>query len=126
MAKQVNVRTDKDHREAMDAMIASEEADSYAEAMRQTSRTELARRGYMNGHNGQTRLRATITEMAKLFLYAGVALLGVTWFYPVELRVVAMGPIISGLFLIGVDRALEQYEPALSQRLKRILGGEPA
>ena len=124
MARQVNVRTDKDHREALDAMQEDSDADSRAEAMRQTSRTELARRGYLNGHSNQTTLRKATHLMARWFTIAGFVLLGVTWWYPVSFRIVVVAPIVSAAFLFGVERVLATVEPGVSNKIRGLFGGE--
>lgn len=84
MAKQVTVRADRDHRDALEGMIDRDEADSMAEAMRQTSQAELARRGYLNGNGDKPWL---MREIGKLSAYLGVGWLAFTLFYPVTLRV---------------------------------------
>lgn len=120
MPKKVSVRTDKDHQNALQAMQDNGDADSFAEAMRQTSRTELARRGYLKGHNGKTSLRLATQEISKLFLYIALATFAFTYFFPIQLRILTFAPLASGLFLVGVDRALARVEPTVTNRINAI------
>lgn len=120
MAKPVSVRTDKDHREALDAFVDDGNADSKSEAMRATSRAELAKRGYINGHTNKTFLRLAMVRFSQVFLITGVVWTGLTWYYPRVYAMPAIGLFISGLFLAGVGRALETYEPTVTHKLKDI------
>lgn len=118
MAETYTARLTKEQEDAIDDMVDSKKADNDSEALRMLLTAGMREYGYRNGETNQTVLRTTVHEMAKLFFTAGVVLLGVTYFMPVELRLVAAGPIFSGLFLLGVDRALESVEPRVSKKLR--------
>jgi len=124
MAKNVTARTDKDHRDALDAYQEDGKADSRSEALRQTSQASLARQGYLNGTTKDTMLRRTIREASKLTIYAAVFALGMTLYYPVSFRAVVLVLIIAGLLLQGVDTLLAKVEPTVSQRMKQLVGVE--
>lgn len=121
MAKQVTVRTDKDHREALDLMQEYGEADSRAEAMRASSQAELARRGYLNGSDMDTPLRKTFREFARLFSYGGFAWLGFTVMWSLEFRLAGVWLLTVGLVLFGVDRGLARVEPRVTDRINGLL-----
>lgn len=118
MAETYTARLTKEQEDAIDDMVGSDKADNDSEALRMLITAGMREYGYRNGETNQTVLRTAIQEMAKWFFISGFVLLGVTYFLPVELRLVAVGPIFSGLFLSGVDRALESVEPRVSKKLR--------
>lgn len=103
MAKNTTARTDKDHREALQRMVDSGEADSASEALRQTSYADLARRGYLNGSRGVER---AAEEFGKAFGWVGVGWLAVTAIYPVEYRVGAVFALVASVACFGVSRVV--------------------
>ena len=118
MAERTSVHLEQHQLDVIEDMAEEGKADNESEALRMFLNAGMREYGYRNGESNQTVLRTVIHEMAKLFFVSGLVLLGVTYFLPVELRLVAVGPIFSGLFLLGVDRALESVEPRVSKKLR--------
>jgi len=106
MAKNTTARTDQDHREALDAMVDAGEADSKSEALRQTSQSDLARRGYLNGTH-KPRLSGIADEFAKAFAWIGIGWLGVTMLYPVGYRLGAVFAFLAAFGCMAVGRVVE-------------------
>jgi len=117
MAENVTARTDKDHRDALTAMVDSGEADSISEALRQTSQADLARRGYVDGPNGDTALVKTAYELSRALAWVGIAWLVVTALYPVALRVGGVFALVSAFGMWGVAQALQRAEPNITNRI---------
>jgi len=126
MAETKSARFTKEQADAIEDMAESGKADNQSEAHRMFVNAGMRAYGYKNGSYSDTVLKTVCGEMSKLFLLAGVVLVGVTYFYPVSLRLVALGPIISGLFLLGVERVLESHEPKVTNTLRGLIGGETA
>jgi len=126
MAKQKNTRLEKHQLDAIEDMVDRDVADNESEAHRMLLNEGKRAYGYKNGGYTETTLKQATHEAAKWFLVAGLVLVGVTYFYPVSLRLVAIGPIVSGLFLMGVERVLESHEPKVSNKIKGLFGGETA
>jgi hypothetical protein len=64
--------------------------------------------------------------LAKAFMLVGIVLVGVTYFYPVSFRILAIGPLVSSGFLFALESLLESHEPKVSNKIKRLFGGETA
>lgn len=126
MSEKIGVTLDEYQVDGLDEMKEQGRADSYSEAGRIAIATGLEELGHTNGSTVKTPLRATTHELAKLFLWAGFVLMGITFFYPIELRILVVGPITSGLFLLGVNRLLANIEPRVSNKLRSLIGGETA
>jgi len=126
MAERKSVHLEQHQLEAIEDMVNRGLADNESEAHRILLNEGKRGYGYKNGSYSDTVLKSVCGEMSKLFLLAGVVLVGVTYFYPVSLRLVALGPIISGLFLLGVERILESHEPKVTNTLRGLIGGETA
>lgn len=126
MAKQVNVRTTKETREALERLVDEGEADSRAGAMRKAARESLEARGYLDGHTPMTGLRRSIRTVGAWFMLFAVAWVGLTYWYSIAWRLPAAGLVMSGLFCYGVDRLLARHEPKLSNRLSALFGGATA
>jgi hypothetical protein len=126
MAETKSARFSKAQTEAIEDMVEQGKADNQSEAHRMFVNAGMREYGYVNGGYTDTVLKQATHEAAKWFLVAGLVLVGVTYFYPVSLRLVAIGPIVSGLFLMGVERVLESHEPKVSNKIKGLFGGETA
>ena len=113
-------------KELLEEMAENGDIPNQSEGIRTGVEMVAAKNGYLNGQKKETTLRTVTGEMAKWFLIAGLVLVGVTYFYPVSLRLVALGPIISGLFLLGVERLLENHEPKVTNKIRGLFGGETA
>jgi len=126
MAETKSARFTKEQTAAIEDMVEKGKADNESEAHRMFVNAGMREYGYTNGGYNQTTLRKATQEMAKVFLVAGLALVGVTFFYPVTFRLMAIGPIVSGLFLLGVERILADVEPSVSNKIRGLFGGETA
>jgi hypothetical protein len=126
MAKQKNTRLEKHQLEAISDMVDRGLADNESEAHRMLLNEGKRAYGYKNGGYSDTALKQACGKLARAFLLIGVVLIGVTYFYPITFRILAVGPILSGLFLLGVESLLESHEPKVSNRIKRLFGGEAA
>lgn len=126
MAKTKSARFTAAQIEAVEDMVEKGKADNESEAHRMFVNAGMREYGYVNGDYSDTTLKQATHEMAKLFLIAGVVLVGVTFFYPVSLRLIAIGPIVSGLFLLGVESVLESVEPRVTNKIRRVIVGETA
>lgn len=126
MSEKLGIAFDETQVDALEQMQEEGKADSYSEAGRIACAVGLQEMGYTNGGYSQTMLRRAVREVAKLFLVAGFVIVGLTYFYPLGFRIMAVGPILSGLFLLGVERVLASVEPTVSNRLKGLFGGETA
>jgi len=126
MAETKSARFSREQTEAIEDMVDKGLADNQSEAHRMLVNAGMHEYGYSNGGYSETALKRICGELAKAFLLVGVVLVGVTYFYPITFRVLAVGPIVSGLFLLGVESVLENVEPKVSNRIKRLLGGESA
>lgn len=116
MAEPISARTDNDHREALDRMVARGEADSPSEALRQTSQAELARRGYMNGH-GSYVVSAAFAKIGEVLGILGMALLAATLFWPVSARWPALVTLIVAVVCYGISRGVVNWEPQIIEQI---------
>lgn len=126
MAETRGARFNREQVQAIEDMVDKGIADNQSEAHRMLVNAGMHEYGYTNGGYSETALKTVCGEMAKLFLVSGLILVGVTYFYPVQLRLLAVGPIVSGLFLMGVERVLESHEPKVTNALRGLIGGETA
>jgi len=106
MAHTIGCKTDQDHEDGLEAMIDDGQADSMSEALRQTSRAELARQGYLNGTH-KPRLSGIADEFAKAFAWIGIGWLGVTMVYPVGYRLGAVFAFLAAFGCMAVGRVVE-------------------
>jgi len=90
-----------DHQEALQAYQDDGYAESRSEAIKQTSRAELARKGYMNGYsNGAVQWIAY--KLGELSAIVGVAWLAFFYFFPVQYRAGAVFWFVVALLSFGV------------------------
>lgn len=72
----------------------------------------------LNGHDGATRLQSVVKRLADAFGFAGIVFLGLTFWFPVEVRAVALASTWGvAVVLYGLDRVLARVEPRVSARL---------
>jgi len=126
MAKQKNTRLEKHQLEAISDMVDRGLADNESEAHRMLLNEGKRAYGYKNGSYSDTALKRICGELAKAFALIGIVLVGVTYFYPVSFRILAIGPLVSSGFLFAVESLLESYEPKVSNKIKGLFGGETA
>jgi hypothetical protein len=121
MAKNVTARSDKEHREALDRFVDHGGADNRSDALQQTSRAELARRGYLDGTRLDTPLRQLVREFSRLFIYGGFAWLGVSVLWSVELRLSGIFLLFMGWLMFALDRGLARVEPSITTKLSGLV-----
>lgn len=127
MAENVTARTDKDHREALDEMVESGQADSRSEALRQTSQADLARRGFLNGvqrRGGQ--LAGAFKESAKYLFVAALTWLGVTVWFPFGYRTPAVVLLVAAGASMLCGEVVQQYDVRPLAWLRERRRGEQA
>jgi len=127
MAEHKSVRLEKQQLDAIEDMDTQNIADNESEAHRMLLNAGMQEYGFTNGDYTDTTLRSFTQELARIFLYIGIGFVGLSLFIPLwETRLVGFALLVSGLSLVGVDQLLESYEPAVSERLSGMVGGEKA
>lgn len=106
------------------SMADNGDADSQSEAIRDAIEYYAQDRGYVNGRKAETQLRWSIRQLGTLFIYIGLGMTVALYWFPVEFRMAALAPIVTGLVCLGGERALGRVEPGISHRLARIFGAE--
>jgi hypothetical protein len=72
----------------------------------------------LNGHAGNTQLQRVVSRLADAFAFAGIIFIGLTFWFSVEVRAVALASTWgAAVVLYGLDRVLARYEPRMSARL---------
>jgi len=123
MSEKLGVTFDESQVKALEEMQERGEADSYSEAGRIACSEGLRKLGYQNGENKDTMLKSTVQVLANVFTLTGMVGLGFTFAYPVPARLPSFAILAFGVFLYSAGKALEQHEPKVSKRLKRLFGG---
>jgi len=126
MAETKSARFSREQTEAIEDMVEKGLADNQSEAHRMLVNAGMHEYGYANGGYSETALKRICGELAKAFMLVGIVLVGVTYFYPVSFRILAIGPLVSSGFLFAVESVLESHEPKVSNKIKGLLGGETA
>lgn len=104
--------------ELVASMSDNGDAATQSEAIRDAIEHYAQARGYVNGAKRDTRLRWLFRQMGWAFMLVGLGAVGVFYFFPVNFRIVAVVPLLSGLIFLATDRALERHEPRVSNRLR--------
>lgn len=115
---------DPEHKQNLDDMVAHRDCASRSEAVAQAVDAGLAELGYASGQRRHTALRGIIQQSYRGSLWALVLLMGLTWFGPVEARLVVLALTPIPLALWALDRALHRVEPRVSRLLVTALGGD--
>jgi hypothetical protein len=123
MAQVKSARFTREQEQAIEDMVEREKADNESEAHRMLVNAGMREYGYENGQHSDTALKAAVKELASLFTLVGLVGLGFTFAYPVPARLPSFAILATGVMLYSVGKALEQHEPKVSKRLKRLLGG---
>jgi len=125
MGEKITARFDGEQVAGFNEMQDDDAADSTSEAVRQAAAVGLHEMGYVNGATEQ---KANIEHAGEvvgwLFGVAALAWLGVTLFYPVEVRLPALAALAASLSAFGVARAAG-HGP-LRERLAAVVGGGSA
>lgn len=103
-----------------EAMQENGDAENGSEALRKCIRAGSHELGYQNGLKKQTRLRHISRRFGDALALSSLFLLGLTLFAPLEIRLYIIAPMAASLGCYGLDRALQQHEPHVSRRLKRL------
>lgn len=126
MSKKLGIAFDESQVEALDEIQKEGKADSYSEAGRIAANVGLQEMGYTNGQKSETALRSVVYRLSWLFSIAGMVGLGFTFAWPVPARIPSFAVLVFGIVLYGVSEILESHEPAISKKLKSLLGRDPA
>jgi len=117
---------DQDQVDGFESMQEDGKADNYSEAVRIASTVGLQELGYLNGENKNTLLKQSVYRFSWLFSIAGMVGLGFTFAYPVPARLPSFAVLVFGIALYGVSELLEDHEPSVTKKIKRLFGGETA
>jgi len=127
MGKHTTIRLENQQIQAAELMEKTGDADTQSEAIRQFINTGMAEMGYGNGKPPEsTTLQRLTRESARALTYVGLGWVVLAWMLPVVFRLPAVGVLLAAGGLWGLDRVLDEHEPAVSQRLPLIGGGEKA
>lgn len=122
MADPTPVRYEQRHHEAAEEAQEVGMAPNQSEAFKTLVEAGAKHHG-LNGHDGTTRLRSVVKRLADAFGFAGIVFLGLTFWFPVEVRAVALASTWGvAVVLYGLDRVLARVEPRVSARIP--WGGE--
>lgn len=122
MAELKSIRLEKHQIDAIEDMEERGDADTQTEAHKRLLNAGLREFGYFNGEYTDTALKSIVGQLSTYMLVAGVVWTGLTWYYPRVYAMPAIGLFLSGLFLGGVERALQDYEPRVTNKLKAMFG----
>lgn len=111
--------------EALDELQDDIRSQEKSEALRKATVVGLQELGYMNG-NSNTRLKAATYRLSWLFMVAGVVGLAFTFAYPVPARVPSFAVVMTGTALYAASEWLDGVEPAVTNKLRSLVGGETA
>jgi len=117
MAQTYSARLTNQQEDALEAMERNGDADNKSEALRMAVSEGLHALGYRNGAKTDTALRDTTQRVGDACALLGLLWLGITYLFPFGFRMWAIPIFTIALGLHGLDRVLEQYEPAVSNRL---------
>jgi mannose/fructose/N-acetylgalactosamine-specific phosphotransferase system component IID len=117
---------DQDQVDGFEQMQEDGKADSYSEAVRIASSVGLQQLGYTNGQKTETTLNKYTQRFGYAFGLIGIVWLATTLTYPVSLRLPAIAALSSSVGCFAMHKALESREPAVTNYLKGLVGGETA
>ncbi|MFB6198897.1 MAG: hypothetical protein ABEI52_11635 [Halobacteriaceae archaeon] len=117
MGKNTSLRIDTADLEDAADMVARDKADTQSEALKLFIKAGKTQYGYHAGENGETALKRTSKELARLLGYVGVGWLVFFWAYPVGFALPGVMILFSALGMVGVYFILERTEPKVSEAL---------
>jgi len=117
MGKRITGNFDQDEVDAIVEMQEDRGIDHKSEAVRIASRAGLQELGYVQNADRDTALRQTSRRVADALAIVGLIMIGLTWWYPIGLRMIAIAPFAASMSCYGLDRVLKHYEPAISKRI---------
>lgn len=126
MGERITGNFDQDEVDAFSELKEERGIEHMSEAVRIASRTGLQQLGYVSESGRDTTLRQTSRRFADAFALVALIMVGLTWAYPIGLRILVVGPLAASMSCYGLDRALKHYEPAISKRIAGLFGGETA
>lgn len=126
MGERITGNFDQDEVDAFDELKKDRGIDHMSEALRIASRTGLQQLGYVEESDQDTTLRQTSRRFADAFALVALIMAGLTWAYPIGLRMLVVAPLAASISCYAVDRALKHYEPAVSDQIARLFPGDKA
>jgi hypothetical protein len=126
MAEHKSIRLETHQIDAIEDMVDRGEADNQSEALRRLLNSGMAQYGYRAGKNGNTTLKTFTHRLMWAFALIGIVWMATTLAAPVALRMPAYAAMSASVGMFGVYRVLEAHEPAVTNKLRSLLGGEPA
>lgn len=111
-------------KDTVEAMAQNGDADTASEAIRDAIEHYAATRGYYNGEKRDTYLRKVFGRMAWSFAYVGIGVVAVFYFLPLQFRIAAVVPFLGSVVCLAMEQLLARHEPAVSERLRNLIGRE--
>ena len=105
--------------EALEQMVDYGDADNQSEALRTALDAGAQSLGYRNGRKHDTTFRQSVRRMADAVGLLGLFIVGLTFWGPMEWRILVVVPFLMAAVLYGTDRLLARVEPTVSNRLFR-------
>lgn len=112
--------------ETIETMVEQDKADTESEALRILLNSGMVEHGYRAGRNGNTLLKTFTRRLAWAFALIGIVWMATTLFMPVLVLRPAFAAMSASLGMFGLHRVLDEHEPAITNRLRALTGGEPA
>lgn len=112
-----NVRLEKRQKNVVERMADNGDADTQSEAIRDAVEHYAQANGYVNGHKRDTALRHAVRRVADASALAGLMWMAFTLSFPTGYGVVALYMFLGSIVFYGVDRALGNVEPRVSNLL---------
>lgn len=128
MADHKTVRLESKQLAALSDMAEGDEADNESEALRAALNVGLSELGYYNGTGDPDgAIKHLARRFADAFALVGLILVGLTYWYPLGLRMVVAAPFAASIACYTLVRVLDAYELGVSERIQRLFpGGERA
>lgn len=98
--EQMTVNLEREQAERVKARVRDGRADSQSEAMRQELRDS----------NTRTSTGKQIDRVADVIGIVGITMLGVTFTYPLELRVFTIVPLVASIICYSLGRVIERSD----------------
>ena len=115
---------DETTKHALDDMATSGMASSRSEAVNIAVTKGLEQLGYHGSKRRQTGLREIIQHAYVGSLWTVIALVGLTWLGPLELRLLVIGILPIPAIFWAMDKTLARIEPRATRALIAAIGGD--
>lgn len=120
--RKTSIALENRHFDIAEEMVDNGDVDNQSEMVRTAIDHYAHTRGYhTNGDKHQTRLRTLLRRLGDAFGLLAVLWIGLTFYYPLELRGFAIPFLLVALTFHATDRLLATREPALSHWLTTAL-----